>query len=194
MGIPTDEDLRLYGAAMEQVKGRLVSAEKFLGLKASHPTVESACLQVRLALEAMMLSSLVPNRAAVAAAASAYARKKHNAALKIIEEVNPHFWPLPVSQDPDDHTMLRPIEEGFLRQDDYLATWGALSAWCHATNPFQDPRDLASGIELVRVTAASMWTLLNGHQRFLVEPGHVVFCALTSATSGGVRVYLMGPP
>ncbi len=183
-----------YCAAMEQIKVRIAAAEHSLGQGIVHPNVESACLQVRLSLETLMLSSLLTNREAVAALSSAYAKKDHDAALKLVRNVNVNFWPRPSTQHPSTNgglLRLEWVETGFLREEDYSTTWGALSEWCHATNPYRSERDLAAGAALVRDVATRLVILLNHHHRTLVDPNFEVICMM-AAEDGRVHATIFG--
>ncbi len=189
MGHPSDDDLIKYSASMEQIKTRFAAAERFLDAGVVYPNVESAALQVRLALETLMLSALLPNRDAVESVAANYAKHKHDRIMKIMRRVNPNFWPKPSTQHyvAPGEWRLDDFTGDFLREDEYSQAWGRLSAWCHATNPLEPLRDLAGGAEMIAQTMKRTINLLNHHNRVLTDPRYQVVCVMHSKQDGRVH-------
>jgi hypothetical protein len=187
----TGEDMSLYAAQMEQVKARIDAASHFLQQPKTYPSVEAGLLQLRMALETIALSSLITNRRAVEAVSTAFSKKDHGDALKIVREVNPKFWPVPIEDGYDAKRGLRtmePIGSGYLSETDYLPTWGRLSAWMHATNPFRPLPDLDQGAELGCWVIEKLIALLNQHWVDLAERDESIVCMMNEEVTGRVHV------
>ena len=184
----SDEDMVLYAAQMEQVKARLDAAFEFLQPPFIYPRVEGGLLQLRQAMEALMLSSLITNRRAVE---RVFAKKNHDDVLKLVRKVNPTFWPEPSSQVLDDHGVIAmdPVTTGFLTEDEYMPTWGRLSEWLHATNPFVAMRSPQEGALFGLEVGQKLITLLNHHSVRLLERDELLVCMMNEKTSGRVHVF-----
>jgi hypothetical protein len=176
--LATSEDGARYAASMHQIKLRVTEATRMLRTDTpSRIVLESAALQVRLALEALALSSLLPNRALVETVSTAYKKKGHDEVMRLLKRVHPDFWPRSarvVSRD-GQHIVV-PAEEGFLREEDYFRAWGSLSAWCHAENPYATPADILEGVRLVVQTINDVIALLNKHYRTMKDQPASFLC------------------
>jgi hypothetical protein len=191
----SDEDLVLYAAQMEQVKARIDAARDFLKPPFIYPRVEAGLLQVRQAMEALALSSLITNRKAVEGVATAFAKKNHDDALKLVRTVNPRFWPKPTSQGFDDQLGLRsmvPVTTGFLTEHEYMPTWGRLSAWLHASNPFELMTPPEVGATLGIEVGHKLITLLQHHSIGLLDRDELVVCVMNGSPTGRVHVTRFG--
>ncbi|MFF1828971.1 hypothetical protein [Paenarthrobacter sp. NPDC058040] len=184
-------DGELYADQMERIKARIDAALEFLQQPPVYASVESGLLQLRLALEMVALSSLVTNRKAVEAVSTAFAKKEHNDALKLVRQLNPEFWPVPFTRIPNDTgepIEMRALTSGYLTEDEYLPTWGRLSAWLHASNPYQSMPEPSEGAAFGLQVADKLIALLNQHYLYLLERGEGVACIMNESTSGRVLV------
>jgi hypothetical protein len=191
----SDEDMTLYAGQMEQVKARLDAAIEFLQPPFVYPRVEAGLLQLRQAMEALVLSSLITNRRSVERVAGAFAKKNHDEVLKLVRAVNRAFWPEPSSQVHDDHGVVVSMDlvtTGFLTEAEYLPTWGRLSEWLHATNPFAAMRSPEAGAKFGLEVAQKLVTLLNHHSVRLSERNELLVCMMSEATTGRVHVFSFG--
>jgi len=178
---------------MEQIKARINAALEFLQPPYVYQSVEAGLLQLRLALETLVLSSLVSNRKAVQSVAAAFTRKKHDEAFHLAKQLNPAFWPVPCEQVMGENgglTQMRPVTSGYLTQEEYLPTWGRLSAWLHATNPFQEMPEPAEGAAYGMDVARKLIVLLDHHYLSLLERGESMVCMMNESSSG--RVFVTG--
>lgn len=192
----TSDDFELYAGQMEQVKARINAALDFLQPPSVYPSVEAGLLQLRLALETLVLSSLVTNRKAVEAVSAAFARKEHKDAFKLARQLNPKFWPVPCTQIHDEKgvvTEMRAISSGYLTEEEYLPTWGRLSAWLHATNPFQTMPAPTDGMAYGLQVAQKLIILLDHHYLSLLERGESMVCMMNEASSGRVHTFGFKP-
>lgn len=186
------EELTRYADSMEQVKGRLTAAQEWLLSPPTYPNVEAAALQARLALEVLMLSSLIPNRAAIEKVASAFAKKDHEEARRLVRRVNPNYWPEPgvrVEEAPR-RFRLDPVSKPRLGVDEYPATWGKLSAWLHARNPYQTALDPVEGSEQIREAIERLRDLLHPqHARRLRGGDHLIICVMNVPPHGRAQAW-----
>ncbi|MCB5275905.1 hypothetical protein BJG92_03459 [Arthrobacter sp. SO5] len=192
----TSDDFELYAGQMEQIKARIKAAAGFFEPPNVYPSVEAGLLQLRLALETLVLSSLVTNRKAVEAVSTAFAKKEHKDAFKLAKELNPAFWPVPCTQIHDDDgevIEMRAIAGGHLTEDEYLPTWGRLSAWLHATNPFQTMPEPSVGATYGIQVARKLVVLLDHHYLSLLERGESMVCMMNEANSGRVHTFGFEP-
>ncbi|WP_324644168.1 hypothetical protein [Pseudarthrobacter sp. LT1] len=188
----TPEDFTLYADQMEKIKARIDAAAMFLQPPHVYPSVEAGLLQLRLALEALALSSLVTNRKAVATVSAAFMKKDHAGALKLVKRVNADYYPLPSEQTLDESgraVAMREITEGFLTEGEYLPVWGRLSEWMHARNPFQIMPDPAEGAAFGEDVIGKLVALLNHHTVQLLERGELLACMMNESESGRVHVF-----
>lgn len=190
----TDEDLSLYAEQMTRIKYRIDHASAFLSPPITYPRVEAGLLQVRQALEAIMVSSLITNRSAIEQATAAIVdrNRRHREVYKLVRKLNPDFWPKPVSNRWDEaHTTVLAfeyVEDGFLREEDYLRTWGQLSEWLHARSPFRLMPDPHPAVELGSATVSKLRVLLNQHYVTLLDRSQSISCIMHAASDGRVHV------
>lgn len=197
----SDEDLSLYAEQMTRIKARIDHAAAFLQTPHTYPRVESGLLQLRQALESTVMSSLITNRAALEQVADAYKRRKHSEVYKLVNRLNPRFWPEPSSQrlgESGTVVAMDAITGGYLSQDDYFGTWGDLSQWLHASSPFGPPPPMIVGVELGRDVIGKLITLLNHHIANLVDRSELLVCIMNERESGKVYAYsfsrIVDPP
>ncbi|WP_339123922.1 hypothetical protein, partial [Pseudonocardia sp. D17] len=105
--------------------------------------VEVIALNIRMALESVVLSTLIANRPAAAAVSDAFATKTASDARRIVKRVNPRYWPKPfkfrrsVDESGRETWHMDSPEDEFLREDEWGRAYGYCSALLHATNPYQ---------------------------------------------------------
>ncbi|MFE4948676.1 hypothetical protein ACFQ9V_01060 [Leifsonia sp. NPDC056665] len=188
----SQDDFELYAAQMEQVKARVNAALGFFALPPAYPSVEAGLLQLRLALETVVMSSLVSNRSAIERVTSSFAQKDYKKALALAKEANPSFWPQPSEQRLDTETNLMrmwPITTGYLTEDEYKPTWGRLSAWLHATNPFKAMPTPVEGANFGREVIGKLTTLLNHHSVRLADRDELLVCIMSELETDRVHVF-----
>lgn len=188
----SDEELALYAEQMTRVKARIDHAAGFLVPPHTYPRVEAGLLQLRQALEAIMMSSLIANRAAVDEVADALRHRKHDAVYKLVRRLNPNFWPQPSQQvvDPDGSIRMEAIEVGFVSESDYMPTWGQLSRWLHAPSPFAGMPKIQDGVDLGQRVCGELVVLLNHHTVRLIDRTQLLACLMNAGGTGKVETYL----
>lgn len=75
---------------------------------------------------------------------------------------------------------------------DYMPTWGRLSEWLHATNPFAAMRSPEAGAQFGLAVAQKLVTLLNHHSVRLSERNELLVCMMSDATTGRVHASSFG--
>jgi hypothetical protein len=129
---------------MERVRHRVSVADAvFAGrLDTAYADLNAqlAFLQLRNALEEIAFSSLSANRDAYAAARPGFATEWNaRRMLGFVENVNPHFYPVPV-QPPREIAPGRRhcdrVQDGFLTRDEFVALYDISAEVLHCRNPY----------------------------------------------------------
>lgn len=131
----------LYAATMNEVWSRLSAARDFVGGAATWPRLESAALQLRTIIELISLAALVPHSALAEQVAEAFRRRDAEKAAKLLESINPGYWPIPVcvgtSSESPSHRQITFKTGDYLRRSDWRKEWGRLSSWLHVRGPYR---------------------------------------------------------
>jgi hypothetical protein len=128
--------------------------------------VEWIAVELRIALELIVLGSLVTNRIAVSAVSSVFKVKEVSEARKLVREVNPRYWPTPLEGGPRGNggtLTAQPFEGDFLRENEWGPEYGFLSELVHARHPYAEPREPASVAEQMRSLFYRIAILLRQH-------------------------------
>lgn len=179
----------LYWPVANEMKIRIDAALSYLKLlqPPSYPNVESAALQLRQVLELVMLSTLVTHRNNFTIAEKRLRKSDHNNAKKLVEEINPDWYPVPYVDGVDAATGLRsmvPLADGFLAKADWGRAYGRMSDIVHGHNPFADraqPNELA--IEVADL-AGRLIKLLNQHWISLPDGAGGVVAQMVASSDG----------
>ncbi len=134
-----DEDINLYTRLLQEVKARMDAAGDLLeAVPRSRPRADSIAVELRIVLELLLLGSLITNRTEVGRVTSAFHNQDHESARKLVERVNPGYWPKPTKQIVVGRGQfkLEDITEGFLTPKDWGRAYGFLSDQLHAANPY----------------------------------------------------------
>ena len=199
--LPSAEDMQRYADCMEEIKRRVDVIECFLSGKCQAmylgTTTESICLQLRVVLELIAMSSLVANKSAYEKAHGDFrSRWKAKQILKEIENLNPHFYPQPTSQVVDPAmgkvTETIPVEGGYLTRQDFEHLYDSVSDFLHAENPYAVGAgcDSRSFLDEVPKWMSRIWALLNHHQVQLIDTTHQLWVLMTAEEDGNVHVSL----
>jgi len=195
-GRPTEEEQHEYANLLAQVKGRLGAAYFFLsdvgndqigGLLGRPYPMECAALQLRKVLELLLLGSLITNRSALSQSEKALSRKKADEASKLVEKLNPAFWPNPVRQAPGRlgaSWQLKPVADGFLRREEYGRAFGLVSSWAHARNPLAAPLDPDRGRADLSNLEQKLRRLVNHFTVGLVDRDAMLVCQMSAFPRG----------
>ena len=153
-----------YEAALTEIGERLRVVRQLLGQPVTR--VEWIAVELRIALELVVLGSLVTNRNAISRVSSVFKVKDVTEARKLVREVNPRYWPTPLeSGDLDDDGALtaQPFHGDFLQENEWGREYGFLSELVHAQHPYAEPRELTSVAEQLRSLFYRMAILLRQH-------------------------------
>lgn len=152
-------------------------------------TTEIAALHARKIIELIVYGSLMNNHDAVAEIAIAFRKRDAANARGILREVNPRYWPEPCERlevNPG-HYSLKPLEDGFLREQDWGKAYGFLSDILHARSPFKPPLGLNDEAARVQELLTETWTLLSHHWIHLPEDDQAL-AAILRTPEGGIQV------
>lgn len=136
--------------------------------------VESLYLQFRKTLELIAFGSLIANREKYSEARAEYASDWNaKRVLKLVERLNPNFYPEPTNQVPvigeKYNTELKPVTENFLSRDDFEILYDRCGGVLHSENPYGDTYKYdelwAEGLGW----AVKIRNLLNCHTIHLVD-------------------------
>jgi hypothetical protein len=150
--VPTD--IQIYCACMERVRHHVGVADTvFAGtIDTGHRDLntELIFLHFRKALELIAFSSLSANRERYSAVRARFATDWNaRRILDSVEEVNPNFYPVPLTPSQDTapgHRAFGRVADGFLTKDDFVTLYGRSSKLLHSRNPYA-PGDPAVNME-----------------------------------------------
>jgi hypothetical protein len=128
--------------------------------------VEWIAVELRIALELIVLGSLVTNRNAISRISSVFKVKDVTEARKVVREVNPAYWPTPLESGPrDDDGALtaQPFDGDFLRESEWGREYGFLSELVHAQHPYAQRREPSSVAAQLRSLFYRIAILLRQH-------------------------------
>jgi hypothetical protein len=201
-GSPADDarpqDIELYAAMLTFTMQRIEIADEILSRKPSRAVdVEACAVQIRIALENIVMSTLIANRPAVAAVSNAFANKTAGDARRIVKSVNPNYWPTSFvfrreeSKFDGDRWFMTEPEEPYLREEDWGKAYGFCSTLLHAVNPYQyldesatPLRDQLSGhVATLKSYSKMIRTLLWRHQIHLTETNVTLICRIPNDLS-----------
>lgn len=192
MTTPKKRQLSLYAEALDKIRARGDVARDMLTPPRTYQRLEAAALQMRLILETIPLAALVTHQEHVQEVAAAFARKGPREAAKLVERVNPDYWPKPVRQVPTPEGPARDrldtIDDGFLTRAEWQQTWGWLSSVLHARNPFKGEPDIDALAAELEDVLSRITTLLSLHWLDLPD-GADPLLGMIMAEDGRAHVY-----
>lgn len=189
-----DEDIQLYSQVLREIKLRVDAATEALArVPTSRFNADLAALELRIVLELVLLGSLVTNRSEIERVASALHKHDYARAKKLLERVNPDYWPRPAKQVPEGHDRFKhePTPEGYLTAAAWGRAHGFLSEQLHARNPykhapFSEPVNIAyEGAAGIR---DQLVNLLNFHEVHLANRDCMLFAMMRTKETGDVSV------
>ncbi|MFG1784619.1 hypothetical protein ACGFIU_19450 [Rhodococcus oryzae] len=178
---PTSDDLDLYVEVMKDIKVRLNWAHDLLALTPDTITIENAALQIRCAIELIMISSLISNRAALNQAQRTLGKKDADAVQKLVNRINPDYWPIPPHAVRAEYSLNNsgdPIPDDFLCADEFGRAIGTTSQWLHARNPYALALDLEKGHQDLTLLLDRTIRLIDVHSRQLADADRMILCHL----------------
>lgn len=165
-------DLMQESKYRTQVIGSLLQGKANLGFLPIN--VESLYLQFRKTLELIAFGSLVANKEKYSEARAEYSSDWNaKRVLKLVERLNPRFYPEPINQVPvvgeRYKTDLKPVTENFLSRAEFEILYDRCGGVLHSENPYGDTYKYdelwAEGIGW----ATKIRNLLNCHSIHLVD-------------------------
>lgn len=167
---PTPNQLEAYRKSMEVILQRIHQAQAALAFGVTERLVEVAALDLRKALEGLLLSSLVTHLDSLQPIKKALGRHKPSDARRLVERLNPDWWPNPQNLSAGgpaearvDWTIAGHHDDDFMTPDEWGKAFGSTSEALHQANPFAKPRPPAEmHAELTRI-ADRLHRLLRAH-------------------------------
>lgn len=165
-------DLMQESKHRTKVIGSLLQGKTNLGFLPIN--VESLYLQFRKTLELIAFGSLIANREKYSEARAEYASDWNaKRVLKLVERLNPRFYPEPINQVPvigeKYKTELKPVTENFLSRAEFEVLYDRCGGVLHSENPYGDTYKYdelwAEGLGW----AVKIRNLLNCHTIHLVD-------------------------
>jgi hypothetical protein len=174
------QDEQLYLQVLQEI---YVRVEAFRAVSASTDLhgIEVGALQLRIALELVVMGSLVTNKAQIETITSALANKKLDQARKLAKRANPDYWPKPTAphRQPNGTIDLRPVE-GALTEGKWERRYGELSELLHARNPYKKSIDLDKARERLHRIADELIALTNHYSVHLADRDGMMIAQITS--------------
>jgi hypothetical protein len=168
----SDADDQLYRQVLDEIKKRMDYVFAHLPLAKIRPDFESCALQLRTAIELVVMGSLVTNREALESIDIALSSKKSaDDAAKAAKAANPDYWPkatAPQARAHGEPIELRPVE-GALTESGWQREWGKLSAYLHAHNPFKEHLSLDDARMLIARVSEEVRLLTQHHSIHLAD-------------------------
>jgi len=163
---PTRDDVDAYRGVLNDIGGRLGLVRDLLRRPIDIAHQEWVAVELRIVLELIVMGSLVTNREAISKVSSVLKIKGVTEAQKIVERVNPEYWPTPMagSRQPDGTLVGEPfVAAEFLRKADWGREYGFLSELVHAWSPYDPPRDVTADVTRLQNLFDRVETLLRQH-------------------------------
>jgi hypothetical protein len=191
----SEGDRAQYVAVLREIKVRIEAALQAIANPRHVLEIEHAALNLRMVLELVVLSSLVTNRSAIEAVASALHRKDAAEARKLAKRANPGYWPVPVkqvelSEKAPRQFRLEPVDRPYVRENEWGREFGRTSALLHSRNPLEPARDITVAANELRDLAQRLITLLDHHEIHLADRESMVVAGMQTKETGDVQVGL----
>jgi hypothetical protein len=163
---PTRSDIDAYRGVLNDIGARLGLVKGLLRGPIDIAHQEWAAVELRIVLELIVMGSLVTNREAISKVSSVFKIKGVAEARKIVERVNPEYWPRPMigSRQPDGTLRGERLVAGeFLRRTDWGREHGFLSDLLQAWSPYDSPRDTEADVAMLQSLCERVEALLRQH-------------------------------
>jgi len=193
-----------YLDQMEEIKQRVAAIKKLseisrgqLGLNV---ITECIYLQFRKILELIAMSSLVANKQALQEMERSIKKlgKKWNGEeiLKIVERINPDFYPVPVIETPSQEPMFKmnlvDKTDGFLSREDFSRLYNLCGDILHADNPLGKKTDYKALLIEGPRWEGKILELLGPHKITLVGQDGFYLVHMKEKRDGRVHMYEFG--
>jgi hypothetical protein len=194
MARPTPSDLERYETVLRQLGERLRLVRQLLDQPVTQ--LEWIAVELRIALELIVLGSLVTNRSAISTVSSVFKIKDVAEARRLVRDVNPEYWPTPLEsgrQDEQGAQTAQRFEGDFLRENEWGREYGFLSDLVHAQHPYTAPRDLTSVTERLSALFYRIAILLRQHL-IVLAGNRDAYLGQLDIDGGEVRLALLRRP
>lgn len=193
-----------YIAQMEEIKRRIESIKKLSEITHGQLPLaivtECVYLQFRKILELIAMSSLVANKQALDKMNRS--RKKlgnrwnGDAILKLVEGINPDFYPVPIIERPSRHPPAKmdlfDKTDGFLSRGDFSRLYNLCGDLMHADNPLGRKTDYRALWDEGPAWQSRVLELLGCHQIRLVGRDGFCLVHMHEERDGQVHMYEFG--
>lgn len=201
MSKPSERTVGAYRTMLEQIKGRLDNAGTALGRSRDRFGVEVGALNLRFALEGVLLSSLVTHEHELGEITKAIRKADASKAQKRVAAINGRWWPEPiaVTEIPDPKAPrgrrfeFAPVEDGFMAEGEWGRAYGVVSDLLHTRNPFRSPPKGPHQLHgQLLGFHGSLVRLLDHHIIHPADRDYMLAGQMATGPSGDVSVTLFG--
>ena len=195
---------REYTAQMEEIKRRTAAIKKLseiaIGQLQLPVVTECVYLQFRKILELVAMSSLVANSQAMEDMRRSQKKLGNqwngDAILKLVEAINPDFYPVPIIERPPRHpdTKAELVEktEGFLTRSEFSRLYNLCGGLMHADNPLGRETDYRALWQQGPTWESLIFELLGCHKIRLVGQDGFYLVHMHEERDGRVHMYEFG--
>lgn len=198
-----NEDFQKYCDCMEQIKVRIGVIDFILGDLSSWKTtpmtdIEFLFLQFRKILELIAFSSICANRETYQKVRREVNSNWENdwradGIIKIIENFNPNFFPIPVKEVVDSNSTKRKLEmvkNNVLDKSLFKTIYGQCKNFLHAEHPYNaSTKNLSSIKKKMLIWKNKIINLLNTHTVQLIDLDKRLHVYMQDANTGNVVVW-----
>ena len=144
-----NEEVTKYKSCMEEIALRSMYLKDFAASPPSqmldYQKIEYMCLQIRMLIELVLLSSLVANQRYYTKGLEKLKTEWRITSINnFLESVNKDYYPVPVEfiKDETQNTIrIEKLTGGFLTKEDLIDAYDTCCDYAHAENPFNNKRD-----------------------------------------------------
>lgn len=190
------DQIKIYCTLMEDAKQRLGLVRQLVegSISTTHIEydVELMCLNLRKVLELIAFSSLAANKHEYGLRHSNFdTHWKANKILKLLEEINVNYYPIPVQFEHQNHFALIGTEH--LTKDNFSFLYDKCSNVIHTWNPYKkEPREVDFK-KSIKEWAEIIWNLLSIHYISIVGSENKLIVQMNHPDDGKVHVYTAEP-
>ena len=188
-----NQEMQLYAKCMEEVKRRFFAFNEILtGTKTTsfeYTNAEFATLQVRKALELIVLASVASNKAIMGSLfEKATDTWRIRRIVEIVRQANPDFYLHPVAEKrtPDGPTPIEWIDRpgDWLTINELMASYDELGQFLHAQSPYHPEPDVDKIMRKCLEITYKVVALLNLHIVRLPGGKHFLVVQMNASTDG----------
>jgi len=191
-----NKEITKYIECLKDIKIRTDFAHKLLKQDIrKQPLVlvaENVCLQLRIILELIALSSIVANKEEYSKLRKSFATDWNGKKILVdVEKINPNFYPKPLKQviNPSTKKVEEVIEikNHVLSKEKYIEAYDFVSGYLHAHNIYSPPLQYDKAIKKLRTYISEIYVLLN-HFSIQLPESNKQWWVIMNTENGEIQV------